>query len=99
MPVHAVAAQEWEEWVTDNGAMVLDIREPPEWELGTLPGSTLISMSEILDRLDELPKDRPILCICRSGNRSHQVAAYLDALGYPTVANMVGGMKRLGLQD
>jgi rhodanese-related sulfurtransferase len=55
-------------------------------------------MSEIMDRIGELPRERPILCVCRSGNRSLQVAVYLDALGFPTVANMVGGLKRLGLQ-
>jgi sulfur dioxygenase len=98
MPVLSVPADDWARWVADNGGLVLDIREPVEWEQGTLPGSTLISMSEIVDRIGELPRDRPILCVCRSGNRSLQVAAYLDGLGFPTVANMVGGLKRLGLQ-
>jgi rhodanese-related sulfurtransferase len=96
--VHQVGAEEWEAWVTGNRAMVLDVREPGEWDQGTLPGSTLISMSEIVERIDELPRQLPILCVCRSGARSSQVAAYLDASGFDSVANLAGGMKALGLQ-
>jgi rhodanese-related sulfurtransferase len=94
-----VDAADWESWVEGNQAMILDVREAEEWALGTLPGSVLISMSEMIDRLDELPRDRPILCVCRSGNRSHHVARYLSLVGFPTVANMAGGLKALGLQD
>lgn len=93
-----MGAEEWETWVTENRAMVLDVREPEEWEQGTLPGSTLISMSEIVERIDELPRKLPILCVCRSGARSSQVAVYLDASGFDYVANLAGGMKALGLQ-
>lgn len=94
-----VPAQGWEEWVSANEAVVLDVREPDEWELGTLPGSTLISMGELIERIDELEKDTPVLCVCRSGGRSAQVAAYLAASGFERVANMVGGVKALGMQD
>jgi rhodanese-related sulfurtransferase len=93
-----VDAGDWETWVRDNDATVLDIREPDEWQSGTLPGSVLISQSELVGRIDEVPKDRPVLCVCRSGGRSANVAAFLAFNGYE-VANMVGGMKALGLQD
>ncbi len=97
--VAPVPAAEWETWVTENQGLILDVREPYEWEAGTLPGALLISMGELLERIDELPRDRPILCVCRSGSRSHQVAAYLAMSGFAGPANMVGGMKALGLQD
>lgn len=97
--VPTVSAAEWEQWVEENEAVVLDVREPFEWAMGTLPGSALISMGEILDRIDELPRDRPILCVCRSGNRSHHVAAYLNLSGFDMAANLVGGLKALGMQD
>lgn len=100
MSVHEnVPAHGWEEWVQAKEAVVLDVREPHEWELGTLPGSTLISMGELIERIEELEKETPILCVCRSGGRSAQVAEYLAASGYETVANMVGGVKALGMQD
>ncbi len=98
-PHEDVPAQGWQDWVEENGAVVLDVREPDEWELGTLPGSTLISLGEVIERIDELDKDTPILCVCRSGGRSAQVAAYLASNGYESVANMVGGVKALGMQD
>jgi rhodanese-related sulfurtransferase len=56
-------------------------------------------MTEIVDRADELDKDTPVLCVCRSGSRSAQVANYLKSLGYETVANLDGGVKALGMQD
>lgn len=93
-----VEATEWETWVSDNDATVLDVRQPHEWEQGTLPEALLISMDEIVDRVDELPKDKPILCVCRSGGRSNNVAAFLAFNGFDA-ANMSGGMKALGMQD
>ena len=96
--VSSVPAAEWETWVKESGAVVLDVREPDEWELGTLPGAVLIPQGEIVDRMDELPKGRPVLCVCRSGGRSANVAAFLAFNGYEA-ANLVGGMKALGMQD
>ncbi len=94
-----VPAVEWKQWTDDNDAVILDVREPDEWELGTLPGSTLVSMGEVVTKLEEFDKTKPILCVCRSGGRSGQVAAYLSAQGFETVANMAGGVKALGMQD
>ncbi len=96
--VEQVPATEWETWVADNGAVVLDVREPKEWALGTLPDSVMLSMGEIVERRDELDGDRPMLVVCHTGGRSEQVANYLAKNGYST-ANLVGGMKALGLQD
>lgn len=96
--VAAVPAAEWEPWVETHGATVVDVREPDEWELGTLPGALLIPQGEIVARIDEVPRDRPVLCVCRSGARSQNVAAFLAFNGYEA-ANLTGGMKALGMQD
>ena len=96
--IATVRAEKWEEWVAESDGVLLDIREPNEWNLGTLPGALLIPMSELQSRIEEIPKDKPILCICRSGARSQQVATFLKFHGYDRVANMVGGMKALGMQ-
>ena len=93
-----VQAANWETWVRDNDATILDVRQPNEWALGTLPGAIRISMTELTSRLDEIPKGKPILCVCRSGDRSANVATFLAFNGYEA-ANMVGGMKALGRQD
>lgn len=97
--LETVPASEWEDWVEEHDGLVLDVREPLEWGLGTLPDAVLMSMGDLVDRLDELPKDRAILCVCRSGSRSEQVARFLSMSGFRRVANMTGGMKALGLQD
>lgn len=96
--VTQVAASDWESWVSENEATVLDVREPDEWEQGTLPDAVLISQGEIVDRMEELPKDKPVLCVCRSGGRSSNVAVFLAFNGYEA-ANLSGGMKELGMQD
>jgi rhodanese-related sulfurtransferase len=96
--VESVQAPDWETWIADTGGRILDIREPWEWEQGTLPGATLISMGEIPGRLGELDTDQALLVICRSGGRSQQVALYLSMNGFARVGNMSGGMKALGLQ-
>lgn len=96
-PITYVPARDWENWVGDNEATILDVREPIEWRMGTLPGAVLISQGEILARIDEIPKDRPVLCVCRSGGRSANVATFLAYNEYEA-ANLSGGMKALGMQ-
>jgi rhodanese-related sulfurtransferase len=96
--ISTVPAADWERWVSENDAVLLDVREPHEWEKGTLPDAVLIPLGELMGRIEELPKDSPVLCVCRSGSRSAHVAAFLSLHGYDT-ANMIGGMKALGLQD
>jgi rhodanese-related sulfurtransferase len=93
-----VPAAHWEKWTAENSAVILDVREPSEWKLGTLPNAELISMREIPTRIEELDKTIPVLCVCRSGARSGQVAAFLAMRGFSGVANMAGGMKALGMQ-
>lgn len=96
--IESVPADQWDEWVEANNGVLLDVREPSEWQQGTLPGALLIPVSQLVERIGEIPAGRALLCVCRSGNRSHQVAAFLKFNGYDVVANMVGGMKALGMQ-
>ena len=95
--IESVGPETWESWVAENDAIVLDVREPKEWALGTLPDSVRISQGDIVERLDELDKSQPILCVCRSGGRSDNVAKFLAFNGYE-VANLEGGLKGLGMQ-
>ena len=62
---------------------IIDVREDYELEeTGTLKGAIHIPMDEIPDRLKEIPKDREIYVLCRSGVRSYNVAKYLEERGY-----------------
>ena len=72
-------------------ALLLDVRERDEWTLGHAPDAVLIPMSELAQRVDELDTTRRIVCVCRSGNRSARVTAFLIQQGYDAV-NRAGGM-------
>jgi len=72
--------------------LLLDVRTPGEWSGGHIPGSVLIPMSEVPERLAEIPRDKKVVVICASGARSAAVARFLDQRGYPWVANYGGGI-------
>ena len=96
MQIESVGSDSWESWVADKDAIVLDVREPREWALGTLPNAVKIAQGDIVGKLDDLDKAQPILCVCRSGSRSSNVAKFLAFNGYE-VANLEGGLKGLGM--
>src|SRR5439155_16725769 len=70
---------------------LLDVREPWEYQDGHVPGARLIPLGELEQRVNEVPRDRPILAICHSGQRSLAAAGYLRHLGYTSVSNVDGG--------
>jgi phage shock protein E len=70
---------------------LLDVREPWEYRDGHVPGAQLIPLAELEQRVNEVPRDRPILAICHSGQRSLAAAGFLLHLGYTAVANVDGG--------
>jgi sulfur dioxygenase len=79
-----------------NPPVLLDVRESDEFigELGHIPGSILIPLRHLPERVAELEKfrDREIIAICRAGVRSTTAAAILAGLGYEHVCNLKGGM-------
>ncbi len=74
-------------------AFFLDVREPDEYRDGHIAGATLIPLGQLPGRVAKLPRDRRIICVCRSGNRSGAAARQLIAAGFNAV-NMQGGMLR-----
>ncbi len=72
---------------------ILDVREPFEWNMGTISNSLKIPMNEVPDKLADLQKDRKYAVICAHGNRSEVVSVYLADNGF-SVANVIGGMQR-----
>ena len=71
--------------------LVLDVRQPEEFRSGHIPGAKLIPLGELSRRLNDLPKDREIVCVCASGSRSRSATKMLIGEGYNAV-NMNGGM-------
>lgn len=74
--------------------VVLDVREPWEVEMGTLPNTLWIPLDELGARIDEIPVDRDVVCVCHHGVRSGFAARALAQAGHPRVFNLLGGVDR-----
>lgn len=72
-------------------AVLLDVREPEEWQAGHVDGAVHVPMNEIPARSSELSADTDIVVVCKVGSRSAQVAAWLNLQGYRAY-NLEGGM-------
>ena len=72
--------------------LLLDVREPWEYRIVHLEGSTLIPMRQIPQQAESLDPDQETIVICHHGIRSRQVARYLESLGFSNVINLDGGV-------
>jgi hydroxyacylglutathione hydrolase len=77
----------------ENGAapLVLDVRNEDEWKEGHIPGSVHVPYGELVDRLEELPQDRPIAAVCSGGKRSGLAASILQREGFDEVIHVGHG--------
>jgi rhodanese-related sulfurtransferase len=76
----------------DSGAILIDVREPQEWQAGHAQGARHIPLAQLDQRQRELPAGRPIITVCRSGARSARAASLLAEQGRE-VSNLRGGMR------
>ena len=72
--------------------ILLDVREAMELEMAAVAGALHIPMGEIPGRLGEIDASKTIICLCRSGGRSAQVAEFLLAQGCAKAVNLTGGI-------
>lgn len=84
----------WEQ-TADNGAFMLDVREPAEFKRGCYDGAVNLPLPQLRGRLDEIPRDREIWAYCFVGQRSYYAARILAQNGYK-VKNISGGFKQFG---
>jgi rhodanese-related sulfurtransferase len=77
--------------VEQNGAVLLDVREDDEWQAGHAPRAHHLPLGRLQAEHRTLPKDRPIIAVCRVGGRSESAAVALRGAGYDVV-NLAGGM-------
>lgn len=82
----------------DEQLVLLDVREPWEIEIASLPNTVRIPMGEIQGRYGELSPTVPTVVLCRSGARSRQVAAFLESRGFAQVDNLTGGILAWGAE-
>ena len=72
-------------------AVVLDVREPEEYAHGHVPGAINLPQADLASRLDEVPRDRPVITVCQRGIRSLRAAQFLMQMGIDQVASVKGG--------
>ena len=88
-------------WLADENReppLLLDVREPWEFQTCHIAGSVTMPMALVPIRQQELPDDRPVVCICHHGARSMQVAYFLERAGFDKVINLAGGVDAWALQ-
>lgn len=77
-----------------RGAFLLDVREESEWNASHIPGAAWIPLAQLPARMNEVPRDRLVIVVCRSGNRSRSGANILLQAGFTDVRSMAGGMEK-----
>lgn len=82
-------------WLADPNRprpLLLDVREPWEYDICHLPGARLVPMRELFERLASLSPEQETVVICHHGIRSYQVAKVLERQGFRAVYNLTGGL-------
>jgi hydroxyacylglutathione hydrolase len=87
----SLSVDEFHDRITGGDMTVVDVREDWEWDEGHVNGAMHVYVGNIREKLQEVPRDRPVACICASGRRSSITASILQAEGYD-VSNVQGGM-------
>lgn len=90
-----VQVKEWLDAAQAGGAeapLLLDVREPWEFDICRIDGAQLMPMRSVPARLEELPRDRPIVVVCHHGGRSAQVGYFLEQQGFSQITNLQGGV-------
>ncbi|MCX6536403.1 MAG: rhodanese-like domain-containing protein [Actinobacteria bacterium] len=77
--------------LVENGSLVIDVREPDEYESGHIRGAILVPLSTVLSNTSEFESDETVYVVCRSGGRSMQACEMLHDVGISNVVNVAGG--------
>ena len=85
--------------IVESGAYIIDVREAWEYELSHIKGAHNIPLTELRDRLDEIPKDIPVYLHCRTSQRSYYAYCALKARGFDNVVNLSGSFLGVCLHE
>ena len=78
--------------------LLVDVREPAEWEIVRLPGAVLIPKGDLPSKLSELPQDKPVVMYCKTGIRSAETLALLKNAGFKDALHVQGGISAWAVQ-
>ena len=90
--IPTISVHQLKEKLHDNNILLLDVREPFEFDIARIEGATLLPLGELPERVGELPRNKEIVLMCKSGARSAQATAFLQGQGFPDVYNLAGGI-------
>ena len=92
--INEIDAGELNRWMAQPSTTVhvIDVREPQEYAGGSVAGAELMPLRSLPHHLAEIPRDRPVVLMCRSGARSGHACAFLTAQGFRNVYNLQGGI-------
>ncbi len=76
--------------LVEKGAYIIDVRENAEYQMGHIKTAVNIPLSELRQRINEIPKDQPVYLHCRTGQRSYNATLALQNLGFDNVTNITG---------
>jgi len=84
--------------VEGHKIVILDVREPWEYQTAKIEGAILMPLGQLEKRKDELNKEAEIICQCHKGVRSFKAMKYLQSCGFKNVKNMAGGIEAWSLK-
>ncbi|WP_370262542.1 rhodanese-like domain-containing protein [Limnobacter sp.] len=90
-----LSATELAQWLakpSNEAPVLLDVREPWEFEHARIEGSLHLPMAQVPSCIEQLPTHRAVVCICHHGVRSQQVALFLRSKGFEELYNLRGGI-------
>lgn len=95
-PVKSYNAAEAEKYISERSRdelTILDVRQPVEYEIGHIPGSKLLPLPDLMERIDEIDSEKPVVVYCAIGGRSRVAAQMLAGKGYKEIYNLSGGFR------
>ncbi len=90
-PFTRITVEEAREMLSRNDVVVIDVREPHEYQAGHVPGAKLMPVNSVFARHQELPKDKDIIFVCAVGQRSALACEMAAAAGLTRLYNLEGG--------
>ncbi|UTC93976.1 FAD-dependent oxidoreductase [Treponema denticola] len=85
--------------LVENNAFIVDVREPKEFEAGHLVNAVNIPLSQLRERMNEIPKDKPVYVHCRSSQRSYNALCALKGKGYKNIVNIMGSFLGISVYE